>query len=70
MGGLENVDIEIIVHKHGASHGGHPDRPLSDPKIVNGLCHQAMSDTVVAPGTEMERDIYQTLGTFKNKVHT
>jgi hypothetical protein len=66
---LQNIDIEIIVHKNGTSHGGHPDRPLPDLEIVNGFRYQTMSDTVVASRTEMERNINQTLGTFENKFH-
>jgi hypothetical protein len=57
VGRLENIDIKIVIHKHGAPHGGHSDRLLPDLEIVNGFRYQAMSDTVVASGTEMERDI-------------
>jgi hypothetical protein len=66
---FQNIDIEIIIHKNGAAHGGDPDCFLPDFKKVNRLCNQSVGDPVMTSRTEVERDVNQTFWTFKDKLH-
>jgi hypothetical protein len=67
---FQNINVEIVVHENRATHGGNANGPFSDLEVVNGLCYQAMGDTVVTARTEMEGNINQTFRTFENKFHT
>ena len=69
MGGLEDIDIEVIVHKDGTTDGGDANGPFSDVEEIDGLGHQPMSNAVMTAGTEMKRNIYQSLWTFEHEFH-
>jgi cobyric acid synthase len=70
MRGLQNINVEIVIHEDGTTHGGNANGLFSNLEIVNGLCDQTMGDTVVTTRTEMERNIDQTFRAFKNEFHT
>ncbi len=59
MGSLQDIDVEVVVQEDGTSHRGHPDRFLPNFKKVDGLCDQTMGNPVMAPGTEMKRNVNQ-----------
>jgi hypothetical protein len=69
MGGLQDIHIEIIIHKNRTAHGGYSYGFLPDLKIVNGLCHQPMSNAMMASWAKVEWNIIQTFWTFENKFH-
>ena len=58
---LQDIDIEIIVHKNRAAHGGHSDCLFPDLEIVNGLCHQSMGNPVMTSRTEVEWNVNQDI---------
>jgi hypothetical protein len=66
---FKDIHIEVVIQEDGTSYGGHTDRFLSDFEEVDGLCHQAVGDPVMAPGAEMERNVDQAFGPFKNLFH-
>jgi hypothetical protein len=67
--GLQDVDMKIIIHEDRASHRRHADRLLSDVEIVDRFRHEPVGDAVMAPGTEMKRNIIETLRTLKDEFH-
>ena len=69
MGGLDDIDIEVVVHEDRTTHRGDPDRLFPDFKMIDRLCHQTVGDSVMTPRAEMERNIDQTFWTFKDKFH-
>jgi hypothetical protein len=69
MGGLEDINIEIIVHEDGTPNGGDANGSFSDFEEIDGLGHQAMSNAMMTTGTEMERNIHQSLWTFEDEFH-
>src|SRR4030042_1949288 len=69
MRSLDDIDIEVVVHKDRTTHRGDPDRLFPDFKMIDSLCHQTVGDSVVTPRAEVKRDIDQTFRTFKNKFH-
>jgi hypothetical protein len=66
---FQYIDIEIVIHKDGATYRSDPNCLLSDLKIVNSLCHQPMGNAMVTSGTEMKRDVDQAFRAFENKFH-
>jgi hypothetical protein len=69
MGGFEDINIEVIVHEYGAPNGGDANGPFANLEEIDGLGHQPMSNAMMTTGTEMKRNIYQSLWTFEHEFH-
>jgi hypothetical protein len=64
-----DIAIKIIVHEDSAAHGGNPYSPLGDPVIIEGFCHQPVSDSVAAARAVMHHGIVECFGLGKNGFH-
>jgi hypothetical protein len=69
MRGLEDIDIEVIVHEDGTPYGSHPNGPFSNLEEIDGLGHQPMGNAMMATRTEMKRNIHQRLWPFEHEFH-
>jgi len=65
MGCLHDIDIEIIVEENGATNGGNSNSFALNAEEIDGLCNQAVGDSMVTTRTKMEGDIGQTLRPLK-----
>ena len=65
MGGLHNIDIEIIVEENGTANGGYANGFASNAEEIDGLGNQAVGDSMVTARAKMEGDIGQTFWPLK-----
>jgi hypothetical protein len=69
MGGLHNIDVEIIIEEDGTPNGGNTNGFPLYTEEINGLRNQAVGDSMVTARTEMEGEIGQALRPRKRLSH-
>ena len=68
VGGLDEVDVEVVVGHHGATHGGDADGAVVNAELFEHFGDDAVHGAVTAAGAVVERFFRQQLGFFVNQV--
>ena len=69
MGGLGDVDVEVVVGEHGTTHGGKAERSFAHVELVEHLGDEPMDRAVGATRAVVGVDQGERLGPCVYQVH-